>query len=214
MALVTCNGKPVLELRLSLPRFGAWVANVELATEDGLRGKAIIEDGTLRWTGTVLRSGTFSGRTHARIIGAAGLRQVLPAKHYVGVTLKIAASDTITAAGEFLAPGSTRETLSTALPYWSRTKSSAGSALLRLLEPLQATWRAEADGSIWMGVDSFPVQKFEHQELSRDDALGTVLISSEHLELRPGVMFDGRRVSRVEHVIENGTLRTSYWTEA
>lgn len=214
MAFVTCNGKPVLSLRLSLPRFGAWVADVELASEAGAAGFAVIEDGVLRWTGTVLRAGSFSGRTHARIVAAIGLRKILPAKHYLGLNLKLVASDVLVAVGERLASSSQKDTLSRTLDYWTRTKGSAGGALGSLLGRVSAGWRTEADGAVWIGVDSFPVQKFEHHELARNDALGTALISSESLELRPGVTFDGRPVSRVEHVIENGALRTSYWVES
>jgi hypothetical protein len=211
--MITCNGKTVLGLTLSLPRVGAWSGWLELDSVDSLTGSVVLDDAGLQWSGTVLRSGVFAQRVHAWIVGGkGGLAGALPARSYVGCTAKLVATDIMAAAGEVLDPAS--DPLTTSLAYWTRANVSGGQALSTLCDAIGASWRIQPSGQAFVGTDTYKEQKLHCDELTRDDARGIVTIASDRFELRPGVTFGGRRVSRVEHSIQGNGHRTSYWVEA
>jgi hypothetical protein len=219
-AAFTANNLPILSGTISLPRVGAWQCVLELGTEDDtqapVEGSAItIKDGVRSFVGTITRSGIVSGRVSLRAAGGAGgLRNPVPANSWTNVPLRIPLRDTLAAVGETLNTTVVSSLLETRLDHWTRAAGPAGSALSAMLEPQGASWRVLADGTVWAGVETWTDQKVAGGEvLEPDPELGTFTIASDSLELEPGRTFLGRKVSRVEHRIESGSVRTFYWVE-
>lgn len=215
MGQVTANGNIVLTGRITIPRIGAWHCDLEVDAEENLTGEIVITDGTATFNGTVVRSDALGSRIVVRAVGGkGGLRAELGAKHYVDCPLRIPVRDIIGDAGETLSNESAGDLLETRLGHWSRGAMPAGSALSSILEPYGAAWRVLADGTIWVGVETWPDVGVEgFLELDPEPELGTFTIASDSLDLKPGVTFLGRRISRVEHIIEENRSRTCYWAE-
>lgn len=214
----TVNGVDLLSLHVTMPSSGAWVADLE-ADADELAAGVTLDDGEgNRFVGRVLRAGAVSGRLGARIVpgkgGIAGLAKTLEARHFRAVPLRSVLADILAQTGEQLSSSSQPAVLGKQLPFWSipgGPDSSPGAALRMLTKAAGATWRMLADGTVWVGVDSYPkAPEFEREELDRDDVLGTVVLAVEAFALRPCVTLDGRRVLSVEHRIDGGEVRTLY----
>lgn len=214
----TVNGADVLSLHLTMPSSGAWVADIEVDADELAAGVAIDDGDGNRFVGRVLRSSATSGRLGARVVpgkgGIAGLVKRLAARHFHGVPLRSVLADILAQTGEQLSPTAQQAVLTRQLPFWSipgGPDSSPGAALRLLTQAVGATWRMLADGTVWVGVDSYPkAAEFEREELEPDTVLGTVTLAVDGFPLRPGVTLDGRRVLSVEHRIDGAELRTLY----
>lgn len=66
------NGARIVSGSLSLPLYGAWVADVELELESAVTSPVTAIVGNLTLRGSVYRQATFAGRTEARLIGGGG----------------------------------------------------------------------------------------------------------------------------------------------
>ncbi len=212
------NGADVLSLHLTMPSSGAWVADLE-ADADKLAAAVTIDDGEgNRFVGRALRSSSTSGRLGARIVpgkgGIAGLVKRLAARHFRDVPLRSVLADILVQTGEQLSATAQQTVLARHLAFWSipgGAESSPGAALRKLTAAVGATWRMLADGTVWVGVDSYPkAPNFEREEIEPDNVLGTVSLAVDGFPLRPGVTLDGRRVLSVEHRIDGAELRTLY----
>jgi hypothetical protein len=214
MASLAANGCPVLVCRISMPLTGAWVADLELDAETAPTGALTIEQGALRFVGTVIRSGVIGGRAHVRMVGGAGgLRKTVPAQSYQKVPLRIPLRSALADVGETLSLSVSSGLLDKQLDHWTRAEGPAGTAVARILDEVGASWRVLADGTVWAGEETWPTQRVAAEPLDPDPVLGTFTIAPDVFDLRPGVTFLGRKVSRVEHSAENGKLRTVYWVE-
>lgn len=215
MATLTANGMPVLSCTLSMPRVGAWTADLELSADEAPSGKITIEHGNVKFVGTVVRSGIVSGRASVRVVGGAGgLRKDASAQSFQNVPLRIPLRDTLGAVGETLSLSVASSLLDRRLEHWTRGAEPAGTAITTLLTHVGASWRVLADGTVWAGDETWPVQRISSAEaLDPDPILGTYTIAPDVFELRPGVTFLGRKVSRVEHTADGGALRSTYWVE-
>ena len=214
MGAIEANGLQVLSLRLTLPRIGIWTADVEAIGTERLEGPVRIVDGPLVWSGTAVRSGVFTGRSMARIVGGkAGLRRTVTARSYTGASVRLIATEIVKAAEEVFDTNSTAAVLSRSVPYWTRPNAEASAGLATLAYSQDAAWRVQPNGSVWLGIDTFAAQTFEHLQMTRDEINGTRLIASDRLELRPGVTFGGERVARVVHMVDGSGARTRYWVE-
>ena len=212
---ITVNGLPVLSLSMLLPGIGVGVIEVDASGDTALSGTVAIKDDSLSWAATAVRSGVFTGRSRAKLVlGTGGMRAEIPAKSYTGVTVKSVLTELLAAAGESFDTESTASVLSRVLPYWTRPKATAATAISGLAHSVGAVWRVRPSGKVWFGVDSYATQTFAHVAIDQDDIEGRYTIASDHLELRPGVTFNGRRVSRVRHVVNDAGARTHYWVES
>lgn len=214
MSAILANGLQVLTLRMALPRIGIWTADVEVIGTERLEGLVRIVDGTLAWSGTAVRSGVFNGRSSARIVGGkAGLRRTVSARSYTGASVRLIATEIISAAEETFDTGSTGEVLGRSVPYWTRPNAEASAGLATLAYSQDAAWRVQPSGAVWFGIDAYPRQAFKFLQMSRDEINGTRTIASDRLELRPGVTFNGERVARVVHTVDGSGARTRYWVD-
>ena len=210
---VTANGFDVLAMRVTLPLDGVWVATLQVATDEGLAGALRLENEGVVFTGTVVSTGQ---ALVDAVGGAGGMGRDVDARSYRGATARDIIADLLAAVGERLDGSSSRDVLATALPYWTRARGRASVALSTLTDALGARWRVLPSGTIWVGTETWPAvsSDYEALELDRDSAAGTVLLAPETIALGPGVVLEGERVGRVEHVMAGEDLRTTFWLEA
>lgn len=220
MSMLTANGAPVISMRLTFPLSGLWVATLELDSEDVVSGPLSLEQvGTqVAFAGTVLRSGVVAGLCRAEAVGGAGgLVGDIVASSYRDATVRSVFGELLAAAGEAFDASSTRATMATSLPYWTRAAGRASLALATLAGSLGARWRVQPSGSVWMGVDAWPTApEFEYTELDRDHASETVLIAPDQLDILPGMQLkNGDRVGRIVYTVSRDEpLRATYSLEA
>lgn len=217
----TINGAEILSMRITMPSVGVWVLTAEVSSDEAITGAVTIEQDIdpQTFVGTVLRSGVDNvGVCRLEAVGGAGgLGQAVDARSYQGVTARAVLGDLLADAKEQLDSSSTRASLGTSLPYWTRAGGRASTALATLADALAARWRVLASGAVWVGLETWPKvpASYEATEIDRDFAAQNVLLAPEAFSLVPGVMLGDDRVGRVEHVLsQNAPLRTTYWIEA
>jgi hypothetical protein len=217
MSSLACNGLSVVEGRVTLPRVGVWVANLDIVADDDdpLAGAVEITDDGIGYFGTVLRSSAVSGSCRALVVGGAGgFSKLVDARSYQRATGKTIVADLLAAVGERLDASATHAKLSEVLPYWTRGTVRAGSALASIVEALGLTWRVLPSGATWVGEDAFTKQADAeaHLELDQDGSAGLVELAPDAAILQPGMVLKGRRVGRVEHLVtREKSLRTTFW---
>lgn len=215
---VLVNGQPALAFCLTLPVVGAWHCDFEIDAESLPTSAVAIDDSEgNRFIGSAARSGSYIGRLAARAAagsgGIGGLTKTLKAKHFRTVTVRSVVSEVLAQAKDSLAPSAQQATLQRQLAFWSIGDDAPRAALRELTQAVGATWRMLDSGKLWLGVETYPpAAEFEFAELPRDDAIGVATLAVDAFTLRPGTTFQGRRVERVEHRLdEQGHRRTTYW---
>lgn len=216
MSFPTIEGSAILSLCLDMPIGATWLAKIDSDAEQ-LSGTVVIDDGAgQQFTGRVRRSGVVVGRNRALVVGGKGKLAdgdfTLASRHFRAVDLRTVANEILDQSGETLAASSQAAVLAASLPFWTVAADGPGAALTALLEPQGATWRTLADGTVWIGVDTFPeAPKQDRLEIEpyHQDAL--VCLAVDAFALRPGVTLDGRKVVHVEHRFGDEGRRTDYW---
>lgn len=212
MSFATLNSKPVVAAVISMPRVGAWTAEVVADAQEEISGEVSLAAGGLTWRGASLRSGVARDSVRAELVGGRGkLGAEIAPKFYRSATVRLVVEDLLGAAGERLSATADDSLLARQLASWSRVGGKAGAALRQICDAYGASWRALADGTIWVGLETWPEAQLEHELIAEDPKAGWVEISSEDLSLRPGTMFRGRRIERVEHRISARSLRSRAW---
>jgi hypothetical protein len=215
--LMTINGAEVLAMRLTLPLTGVWTLSADVSSGDAITGALTLEQDTLTYSGTVLRSGVSTGVCRLEAVGGAGgLGAGVAARSYQGVAARQVLADLLADASERLDSASTRAVLGETLSYWTRAGGRASAAMQTLADALGTRWRVKASGAVWVGDETWPKvgSDYDATELDRDYAAGNVLLAPESLALVPGVMLGDDKVGRVEHVVSRDSpLRTTYWLE-
>lgn len=217
--MLTVNGAQVVSMRLTLPVSGVWVATFELDSDEVVSGALTLSqsDVATTWAGYAVRSGVVGGSCFVDAIGGAGgLAEDVAARSYREVTAKTVVSEALAAVGEALASTSTRSTLATALPFWTRTAGRASLAISAVADSVGARWRVLPSGQVWFGEETWKAYAGEEPaELDRDPAASTVILATEAIDLAPGVTLRGERIGRVEHSVSRSEpLRTVAWIEA
>ena len=228
MGLVTANGFDAIETRLTVPRTGAWHADLIVDNPTALTGQVTLvidaNDGspqTLIGTAIPARTGAFVDTAHVRVIaGAGGLGASATPKHYNGVSVSVVLGDLLAAAGETLSSTADQTVLSTGLDAFTATAAPIGTLITLLLAAAApgASWRMLADGTLWVGTDTFPAQTIDASLYQiREDAAET---NSMHILVDAplplvGTTFDGRQVSATEaHVGQEGDgVSMTVWFE-
>lgn len=221
--MFTINDLPGLGGRLTFPRTGAWQAEIRIDTDQDLSGALIInvDDGRLTLKGTVDRGGNWQNVDALRIVGGAGgLRTVATPKHYTTATVGVVLRDLLADAGETLSATSYADTLGASLTSWTTSALSTGnliSLVLRAGAP-GANWRVLPDGTVWVGVERWPdaglVEGEDYHVLTEDPQRLFARLGVEVPLLMPGTALGGRRVSYVEHLLEEPQTRTEVWFES
>jgi len=206
----TVNGKTILSGEVSMPRIGAWHADLSVDAEV-LGGSVTLVFEGVELKGTVLRSGLYGGRVGARIVGGAGgiSKEIVVKNYAAGAGTKISAvvADILRETGEKLAATSDQSVLGRTLATWERIAGPASHALVNVLDKAGAVWRVLRDGTIWVGVATYPEATVEHVLIDEDWVNGILTIAPEKADLEPGTTFRGQKIEEVVHRLSPGSLR-------
>lgn len=143
MSTLTVNGERVVSGNITFTRWGAWSANIILASVQDFVDAVTLAVGDLVLQGTVVRKGTFAGSKSMRVVaGAGGWRKTLPSRgysHLAGVKLSSVLGDAARESGERVSIPSDRLLGA----HYAREQAPA-ERVLRLL--LDGKWWIDNDG--------------------------------------------------------------------
>jgi hypothetical protein len=219
VAELFCNDVAVLEGTLTLPRLGAWHADLVLDGPLTTRDAATVRsaDGGLVLRGSVVRGGGFQERGGVRIVGGQrGLAREVAPRFYRGVPARVPIGDLLRDCGERLSTATDLQRLDVVLPRWVRLRGPASTALAHLLDATSAAWRVLPDGTLWIGAEAWPVIDLDTEVFDDDPADDRMELAFDQIPptLRPGTTFLGRHVGTVEHIVAAARVRTLVWFEA
>ncbi len=216
MTLPTLNGKTVLRATLSVPGRGVWTALVSVEAEDttDLTEGVDLVLGDATWRGFARRVGARHGRVEFLVVGGAGgLERELDARYYADAQARIPLGDLMRETGETLSNDVGTDVTGTMLARWTRPRGRAGLLLGDLARVLGTEWRILADGTVWLGAETWPEVELEHDVVADNPAHDQADLAVDAPTLTPGVVLAGRRISYVQHVITPSQLRTAVWYE-
>lgn len=221
MALIDVNGHGAIEARLVLPRTGAWQLDLVVDSFDEITGSVTttIGDGRLELKGTRWRGAEYADSAFVRVVaGADGLRKIARAKHYTQTNARIVIGDLMSTAGEALSATADATTLGRRLDAWTTAAIPVGNALREALAVAApgSNWRALPDGTIWVGPETWPdsgLTPDDYQIENEDPRQLTASIGFEAPILLPGTTLAGRRISRVETIVNADGVHSTVWFE-
>ncbi len=219
--VLRCSGGDVdvSDVLLRMPERGAWLAHLDFGAISAPTGAASLrittEDGGLDiFDGTIRRSAIAAGseRVSVTLVGGAGrLVEVLePREHAQGsapVPAGLVARSIVDSAGERLADGVEDALDAVMLPRWTRIAMPAYLAIDVLAWALGMGWRVLADGSIWVGFETWPAVDASGLAPNGDPRDGSVMYAPEGAPLRPGTTIDGARATLLDYTITPGRSR-------
>jgi hypothetical protein len=214
VAEITIDGARVTLCALTIPRVGAWVADLDVDSAEAITGRvSLVIDGAT-WSGTVARGGLVAGSWRGRIVGGAGgLAGTLGAVAQRGSTLGTVLADALLSAGETLS-GDAHD-LGALANLWHRIAAPASTAVADVARAAGYSWRTLADGSVWLGADTWatytPTGAVD--VIDEQPEAGRLVLAGDTLGIVPGVTLalpgrDPVRVGQVEHRATPSDLRT------
>ncbi len=210
MPLVECNGKSVFECEITRPLVGRWTATITIDTETPPTGAVTLDTPGAVMVGTVYRPGEYAGFARVFVVGGSGgLAKQLPAKDYVGATIKTIVADILRTCGETLSSTSDAAVLGNRPRRWQRPKASGLECLQVLLRQVDgAIWRVLDDGSVWVGRPTWRATAAKLITIHEDTATGFLLLASDEATLRPGETFESREIREVIDTFDGEIVRT------
>lgn len=206
----------MISARVSLPRLGVWHADLTLDTPKTVTGAVTINLNGFTLVGFSRRGGPFLDSSLVRVVGGkGGLATVIPSKGFVNVTRGQVLRDILQTVGESLSASSDAAVMGVQLPFWAQSRGHAGKAVKQAVDNQSgAVWRVLPDGTVWVGIEVWKGSALAaHDVLRADPLVDTVQLYADTPNVVPGTVLDGRRVSYVEHVIEEDSIRTGVWLE-
>lgn len=188
MSEITLNGgAAVLRAHVFLPLAGVWSADLDVDTDEDVAGAVTVEvDGAVAFRGTVVDGGVTHGLWRGRIVGgAAGLRGTLPALAYLDATRADVVRDALAEAGETLS--ATSDSLATAIARFHRAEGAAARAIDATAAALGYGWRVLADGTVWLGAETWPdAPEADVTLVDTDPRERSYALGGDVLGIRPG----------------------------
>jgi hypothetical protein len=212
------SGEILLTTEVTMPRRGEWTAIVGTDPQgiapEPPTGPFVFEIEGVEWRGTAkpARSGASQGgRMRVSVVGGAGgLAHDLDVRNYGGgvTRAKTVVDDILRDAGETLSAESDSALLATRIEGWQRAAMPGRRALDRICDKIGATWRILRDGTVWIGVDTWP--EVEPDGIVQDDdwADGVIFLAPDTPSMVPGIVVRGQRVEEVVHRLSRAGLRT------
>lgn len=208
MSTGTLNGQVIERAAITLPRWGVWTADVQLASGAAQSGAATIAIAGLTLQGTILpdQGGVYAERGFYRVVGGAGgWRTSIAAKAYrnaSGVKLSTVVRDAARDAGETLATFADR----VVGPAFVRPDGEAARPL-DLLVP--QAWHVGEDGVTRLSVRAAATYQEPYQVMDRRPDRAAITIAAESLAgLVPGATLEGLEAATVRHELSPAGLRT------
>lgn len=197
----------VENLVLRLPAHGNWVATMDIGRADA---PVELSPATLKiarstgpidtFTGTVRRAQVTPGTQNlsVTIVGGSGLllTEIAPRHHTAGtltVPAGLVAKGIADAAVETLAPGVVAALDAYPLQRYTRVRGEAWAALDVLAADLGVEWRVLANGTLWLGAETWPAVDARAYYYRGDPRDGAVLYIPDGAPYRPGTTIDGAR---------------------
>lgn len=214
------NAHRVRLARLTIPKIGAWLADVwtdDEITADELAGVLTVYAGGAPLTGSLVRGETWQGSTRLRIVGGAGgWRRRLPARWYVsdaGVRPSQVAQDAAKECGETISLGVASDA---PLGAWYARQAWSAS---RTLTQLGLPWHVIDDGSTSLRAWPATVIGSTMDVVAYDAARCIVELATDApADWRPGRTFANARlpagtfsISDIVMTMEPGKLRVQAW---
>lgn len=229
MALVTISSPgvkaDVIRGTITRPLTGVWTADLVVDQVDGLgfaAGTAVtiasLDGYELKGTVAAGRTGDFLDTVHVRVLGGAGgFAKAVQPRAYVqpGAFVKDVLNGLCADSGEKLSTTIDAALLTTNLQAWSTKGEPMSYALLTLLGWLSASldWRILADGTLWIGTETWPDAGVTYDLLSYDPREAAYEVGLQSPALEPGTTVDGiGKVSRVELHITESAIRAHVLT--
>lgn len=213
---------PISVGSIALDLNGNWIAVLELggivetAPTGAVQIKVVRELGEPDvFIGFIRRGGLFEGANQARFVvvggaGELGARELGPVDHVAAVapvTAGLVAAKVSEATGEQLAAGVETALEAYPLERWTRARGTGVEALDYLAADLDLSWRMLADGTIWIGAETWPEGDTAVQRMGEEHDDGSVDVTPDGAQLRPGTTVLGRQVRSVTYLITAGALR-------
>jgi hypothetical protein len=223
MSLVTANGLTAYDFQMRRPRIGAWHADMLIDSSEELHGAValVIDNGFRTFKGTAVRTGEFAETAYMRVVaGAAGLGLSATPRHYNGASIGTILRDLARDAGEQLADGADAGVLAAPVDAWTTPAIPIGSAIGALLQawaPAGTAWRMLADGTLWVGPETWPgagLDASTYQIIDEPFEEASIFIHLDRPAIDPGSTFEGRRVSYVQDDVGHTTpVQCRVWFE-
>jgi hypothetical protein len=217
-------GSRIVSARVTLPPWGAWSADVQLAAEDAVSPRGVLTIGNLSLVGAVLpgRDGPFAGSRSLRLVGGAGgWYRTVGARFYAkpqGVRLATVLGDVAAEVGEAIVLSSAF-TSRVVGQFWAR---AAGQAVGVLSVAAGRAWYIDEVGVTQVGErpSTTVSSPFTISGPGYRGSLGMVEIATEDLlSWRPGALFRSELLSTPLtvasvsiHMAADSTLRLEVMT--
>lgn len=213
-----------MQARIARPRAGNWVAEVvvdaAVASQlpQGAAASLVTDGGALTFAGTILRADSYAANITLRMVGGSNrLSNAAKPRFYAGVQVQQPLQDVLGDAGYSLSPTSMPSALQFHIAFWAMVHQPVSEALSSLAQAVgpDVVWRVLNDGTVFFGQDQFLASALTNYQLIDYMPLeGIQVISSETPDVNPGESFNGRNVSKVEHVITPDASRIRLWYDS
>jgi hypothetical protein len=201
---------------LTLPLTGVWHGDFVINMDTVPSGSAIATLDGVDMPAHVQRAELVNGMVHLRIVGGAGgLAKPAMARHYRNPVVRHVLADLVRDAGETLSTTCTASTLGQGLDYWTTLGIPTGTLLQALAETAgdAVNWRILFDGTLWMGVETWPMCPADVRILEQDAPNASQYLGTDALGIWPGTTIAGRKVDSVVHEIGSAARSRVFWVQ-
>jgi hypothetical protein len=190
------SGEPVAYVMAHVPRYGAWLSEVECTGPLELSGVVTITIGDLSMVGTIIEGGVDNGVGRYRIVGGNEWNTIVPALSYqsdTGVQLQTVIKDLARECGAGVVLPSDQLLGET----FVHAAGIARQALATIRDLFGVPWWPDVDGKTVFGPREYAAIGFDVVVSKRNMTHGIAYISPEtFLPFLPGCIFEGKIVRR------------------
>lgn len=208
MVTLQLPGSKILHVtggQVLLPRTGVWLANLTVDERDPLPDRVALKLGEVEMPAAVAKAELIGGMTEARLVGGAGgLGETARTKHYHRPLVRHVFDDLLRDSGETQASTSTATVLSKDLEAWTTIALSTGAILASLCRVAgsEVNWRVLADGTVWIGTETWPDSQVVSRSIESDGSNAAGIVGTDVPGLWPGTLLGGRKVDYVRHDLD------------
>jgi hypothetical protein len=200
---ITINGEPTLCGRIFEPRVGTWWVETDISADKVPSGRAELsfEDGGVVFVGTVesTRSVNDNETVSVRIEAGSGkLDTWIDAKSWDRPTVRDLLADATAFTGDTLSDKIDSSLLSKQFSSWTRSNTIVHRFVQDIADELGCAWRVLRDGTLWLGIETWPTVKSKATERERLSYENSVAIEPDAVpEVYPGSTYQSGRVAEV-----------------